>query len=56
MMLRRMGRIAKRVTTATAGATPNPSGAITIPTSANAGMVSPIAESVFAAELRMRLR
>ncbi len=55
-VLRKMGRIAKKVTTATAGGTPNPSGAITSPTSANAGMVSPIAESEFAAELRMLLR
>lgn len=54
--LRRIGSTAKNVTTATAGATPNPSGAMSSPTSANAGSVSPIAETLLASELSGRLR
>src|SRR6186997_1735404 len=54
--LRRMGRVAKKATTITAGATPKPTGAINRPISAKDGMVRPMAETELATEVRTLLR
>ena len=54
--LRRMGRVAKNVTTMTAGTTPKPNGAINKPMSAKDGMVSPMAETPLASALAVLLR
>jgi hypothetical protein len=54
--LRRMGRVAKKATTITAGTTPNPNGVISRPIRAKDGMVSPTAETELATEVSVLLR
>ena len=49
---RKMGNVAKNVTTITAGSTPNPKGMMRMPTRAKEGIVSPTVDTLLASAAR----